>query len=131
MERSLLKVGDEVAVYLGHPVPRDPYASHHRQGVRKGTVDSTSGREGVGIDWSSNVQYVESRQIITYWDRWEERLARRDEASSGQRTAQLERLNAEADALTSVQAIFPGATVSNGSVVIPIAAWLTHREELA
>lgn len=131
MERSLLKVGDEVAVYLGHPVPRDPYASHHRQGVRRGIVTSTSGREGVGIDWGSNVQYVESRQIITYWDWWEDRLAKRDEASSGQRAAQLERLNAEADALTSVQAIFPGATVSDGSVVIPISAWLTHREELA
>lgn len=131
MERSLLKVGDEVAVYLGHPVPRDPYAAHHRQGVRRGTVTSTSGREGVGIDWGSNVQYVESRQIIALWAEWERRLAERDAASTGQRGAQLARLNEEADALVSAQAIFPLATVSNGAVVIPVAAWLAGREALS
>lgn len=130
MERSLLKSGDEVAVYLSDPVPRDPYASHHRQGVRRGVVSDPHHNQGVLVDWGegASAQEVSARQVITHWGLWEARLAERDAASSGQRGEQLARLNEEMDALTSAQAEFPSATLQDGSIVIPIAAWLARGE---
>jgi len=128
MERSQLKVGDLVAVYVRTPVPADPYNDYAEKHIERcevldphpkggGVIVDVLSRRNVQVDNSA----FASRQIIALWsDYVERREARHDKTVDGRRQRRLE---VEGRALTSAQQVFPTATIERGRVVIEIPDW--------